>query len=107
MMEKHLSNKGFTLVEMCIVMLSLSTLALICLPAHEFSQGEWYLFPSKYWKKQSDSILNGEDNQIESEDGHIIYFNQKGNVRQAKTLQIGNRKLVVELGGGRLLEKEE
>lgn len=106
-MEKLQSNKGFTLVEMCIVILSLSTLALICLPAHEFSQGEWYLFPSMYWNIQSQSILNSEERQIEVEDGYIVYFNEKGNVKQAKTLTIGERKIVVELGGGRLVEKEE
>lgn len=106
-MEKHPWNKGFTLVEMCIVILSLSTLTLLCLPAHEMSHADWYLFPSIFWKKQSASILYCEENELETEDGFIVHFNAKGNVSQAKTISIGEKKIVVELGGGRLIEKEE
>lgn len=104
-MGKHPLNKGFTLIEMCIVVLSLSTLTLVCLPSFELKNTAWYLFPSRYFHKQSESILNSEENEVECEDGYIIYFNDKGNVRSAKTITIGKRKIVVELGGGRLVEK--
>lgn len=105
-MGKHPLNKGFTLVEMCIVILSLSSLTLVCLPAFELSNTEWYLFPSRYFHEQSKSILESEENEVEMEDGDVIHFNNKGNVRSAKTIRIGNRKIVVELGGGRLVEKQ-
>ncbi len=106
-MEKRSLNKGFTLVECCIVMVALSIFVLLAIPAHDFANRAWYLFPATYYKIQSEAILFGKRRHISYEDIAEIDINMHGNVKQAKTITFPNdkRKIVIELGGGRLVEK--
>lgn len=107
-MAKRRSNKGFMLSEMCIVIISLSLLCAICIPAHEFSEQAWYLFPSGYLVKQSEAIKTASYVEYDPEEGPSVIFNETGNVQQAKTVDLSEkeRKIIIELGGGRLVQKE-
>lgn len=107
-MAKLLSNKGFLLTEMCIVLISLSLLCAICIPARTFNEDAWYLFPSGYLVAQSNAILLSDNVEYDPEEGPSVIFNANGNVQQAKTVNLGerDRRIIIELGGGRLVQKE-
>lgn len=95
------------LAEMCIVLLGIGMLGALCIPVHEFSESDYYGFADGYWQKQSEAIAHGESRCYETGGGDQIWFNEKGNVNQAKTITKGqkNRRIVIELGGGRLVFK--
>lgn len=95
------------LAEMCIVLLGIGMLGALCIPVHEFSKSDYYGFADGYWHKQSDAIVHSESESYETKNGEEIYFNEKGNVNQAKTITKGHKKrqIVIELGGGRLVFK--
>ena len=77
-MDKHLLTKGFTLLEMLIVISIISMIIMIT-------------FTNKI------SI---------DKDYYAISFNANGNVNKAQTIHFENNKdIVVELGGGRLVFK--
>lgn len=94
--------------EMCIVLLSLSLLCAICIPAHEFNEEAWYLFPSGYLVAQSEAIRQASYTEYQPEVGETVVFNAVGNVNQAKTVDLSEkqRKIIIELGGGRIVQKE-
>lgn len=106
-MEKRLSNKGFMLVECCIVLVAISVFVSVMIPVREFARSEWYLFPSAYLRKQSEAILYSERKLLQLPDFPGIEFNQHGNISKARTITFpyDKRKWIVELGGGRLVER--
>ena len=106
-MDRHTSNKGFTLAEMCIVLFGIGILGTLFVPAH-FPEPDPYLyFPDMYLLGQSDALASADSCELyEIGDGiPVIHFNSKGNVNKAMTLTLGNkgREIVIELGGGRLV----
>ncbi len=105
-MEKLVSNKGFTLVECCVVLVCVSVLSLLVIPIHSFSKDDYYLFSSNYLLKQSEAIQEAKNVVYEYGETEIR-FNEYGNVDQARTIRIENddRYFIVELGGGRLVER--
>ena len=104
-MDRRTSTEGFTMVEMCIVILGISLLAVIVQPAHEFSEEVYLTFGDSYLKTQSEAIVSAWDRQYISADGKVVLFNENGNVRRAETLSFGRqkKKIIIELGGGRLV----
>ncbi len=103
-MEKQVSNKGFTLVECCVVLVGISILSLLIVPAHEFSKTDWYVFPIDYWLHQSQAIKESQKVNYSYED-ETIHFNEIGNVSKAQTIHDDKCSIVIELGGGRLVER--
>ena len=98
-MDMHISNKGFSLIEMCIVLFVISVLMLLPTNIH-IPDTEYYAFVDEYLYLQSTAMKQA---QPVSFDIYNVRFNQKGNVNQAKTIYFqNNRSIVVELGGGRL-----
>lgn len=93
---------------MCIVLLSLSMLCAICIPAREFTEEAWYLFPSGYLVEQSNAIKTASNTEYHPDAGPSVVFNATGNVKQAQTVDLSekDRKIIIELGGGRLVQKE-
>lgn len=83
------------LVECCIVLVAVSVMTLLVIPSHEFSRNNKYLFQSDYLYHQSTAI----------KERFAVIFNENGNVNQAKTVDVNGKKIVIELGGGRLVEK--
>lgn len=103
-MEKLSSNEGFMLVECCIVLVAVSVMTLLVIPSHEFSKNNKYLFQSDYLYHQSTAIKEAK-HIIFQWDKTAVIFNENGNVNQAKTVDVNGKKIVIELGGGRLVEK--
>ena len=93
-MDMRISNKGFSLIEMCIVLFVISVFMMLLPTNIHIPDTEYYMFVDEYLMKQAQPV---------SFDIYNVRFNQKGNVNQAKTIYFqNNRFIIVELGGGRL-----
>ena len=99
-MDMRISNKGFSLSEMCVVLFAISVLMML-LPTNVHTlETEYYAFEDKYLYLQSTAMKQAKRISFEE---YNVRFNQKGNVNQAKTMYFKNeRTIIVELGGGRL-----
>jgi len=90
------------LAEMCIVLIAVVSLTLIYLPASDFKNAESYTFGDSYLMTQSDAIIHAQRTSLDDPEVNVV-FNQKGNVDQAMTISKGNKTIVIELGGGRIV----
>ena len=99
-MDMRISNKGFSLLEMCVVLFVISIFMML-LPTNIHSlETEYYAFVDKYLYLQSTAMKQAISISFEE---YNVRFNQKGNVNQAKTIYFKNEHtIIVELGGGRL-----
>lgn len=102
MMVQHRCNDGFTLVEMCVVLLMLAVFDVFFLP-HPILETEWVSWPCSYMEKQAEALAEAEDTS--GPEGTDVLFNGRGNVRRAGTVRIGKKVFTISLGQGRLLEK--
>lgn len=99
-MDMRISNKGFSLIEMCIVLFVISVFMMLLPTNIHIPDTEYYMFVDEYLYLQSTAMNQA---QPVSYDIYNVRFNQKGNVNQAKTIYFqNNRFIIVELGGGRL-----
>ena len=99
-MDMHISNKGFSLIEMCIVLFVISVFMMLLPTNIHIPDTEYYAFVDEYLYLQSTARKQA---QPVSFDIYSVRFNQKGNVNQAKTIYFKNEHtIIVELGGGRL-----
>ena len=99
-MDMHISNKGFSLIEMCIVLFVISVFMMLLPTNIHIPDTEYYAFVDESLYLHSTAMKQA---QPVSFDIYNVRFNQKGNVNQAKTIYFqNNRSIVVELGGGRL-----
>jgi hypothetical protein len=101
-MDRLTFSKGFMLAEMCIVLIAVVSLTLIYLPASDFKNAESYTFGDSYLMTQSDAIVHAQRTSLDDPEVNVV-FNQKGNVDQAMTISKGNKTIVIELGGGRIV----
>ncbi len=102
-MDRHFYNKGFTLVEVALIIFIFSVLYFL-IPKVKYPNFESHLFVFDYLYLQSLSIANANENQL-SVNSNEVYFNDKGNVRNAQTMSVGDTWFISQLGGGRLVEK--
>ncbi len=106
-MDKQSYNKGFTLVDLIVVVSIISICTTLVLPFYRIPPFTIYDFANEYILKQSECIYEGKSEEFEF-DGeafytYTIHFNEKGNVRQAQTIRFENgREIVSGLGGGRI-----
>lgn len=112
-MDRHQLNRGFALAEVMAVFLILSVLMMLSLPAGGTQAGrDSEFFWDHYLRMQSEAILCSEERTVEEAGNaeEAIHFNSVGNVNLARTLIFDQgstyHEIVVELGGGRLVEKE-
>lgn len=103
-MVKLTLNKGFTLVELLVTIVVISILTLIYLPYANFQyEDNLYTFYNSYLETQSKAIRYSEKMSMEEDD--TIVFSPNGNVNQAKTIYFEQSSIVIELGGGRLVQR--
>lgn len=96
-------NKGYTLAEMCAVLVIVSLFMNLCVPVSTGQISTFYQFPDAYLLKQSEALCRTESTVYEDDEGHVVYFNAAGNVKSAGTMHFRHRDIVVELGGGRIV----
>lgn len=107
MTARHTLNKhGFTLLEMMIVILCLGVFASMSLPMiSEEEIVQRFLWPGGYLQMQARAMALAEYQEYADPSGNLpmIFFNEKGNVKRAQTVYPGGKKIIIELGGGRLV----
>lgn len=106
-MEKHTLNDGFMLVEMCLILVSLSVLFLLSYTTYTFKNVGIFQFQSAYWLYQAQAIERADTTSYISAYTDPIQFNAKGNIQRARTVFFPQKNIVISLGGGRIVEKKE
>ena len=92
------------LVQLLVVVAGMSLLSLMVMPAGMNVDTAWHTFSSGYLLAQSESIRYEMRNEYVSEDGQRVTFNEYGNVPYPRTLHFDHHDIIIELGGGRLVE---
>ncbi|MEE1411230.1 MAG: hypothetical protein U0J83_04340 [Bulleidia sp.] len=87
-----------------MVMMVISIMSLCALPVRMKHMQDKYLWPADYLVSQTKAMKVSRNVVYESAYA-TVYFNAKGNVRSAQTIQIDNRVVVSELGEGKLVFK--
>ena len=104
-MERPMSNEGFTIAEMCIVIFALG---LFAYPATLDTSPYTALstWASQYICSQAEAIAASQQTTCAQEEGWpAISFNEKGNVSRASTIYENGREVTISLGTGRLVFK--
>lgn len=100
----RLWNKGYTLIELCVVISILSILLVVINVQNKTINMDYFEFISSFHFKQSEALANAE--RVISEE-YNYEFNKQGNINHAQTFHFDNGKsIVVELGGGSIVVKE-
>ena len=94
-----MTNKGFTLLEMLLVVMMLSSLALLTLNNFKDLNNDHLLFMNEYLKTQNEALTRKEEMSLSK---YGIFFYKSGRVNQARTISINNHKVIIHLGNGYL-----
>lgn len=89
-------QKGFSMLEMLVCLIIISGLMLVSLRNTNNINLDHYYFLNEYALKQSEAMLNKEDESI----GNGVSFNSMGRVNQARTIEFNNHKVIIHLGNG-------
>ena len=107
---RPLRADGFAMVELLLSLCILSLFTLLSLHAAGFSMEAYYIFPERYTRIKSESLLTGESRSYEDETDMAyppISFGENGTVNQARTLTFANdsvtRQIIIELSTGALV----
>ncbi|NMB18484.1 MAG: prepilin-type N-terminal cleavage/methylation domain-containing protein [Erysipelothrix sp.] len=92
-MELQLSKRGFTLLEMLIVMFITSYIVLFALP--KLHLVEYLYFNPTHAQLKAMATKT----RVVVIDG--LWFNENGNINQAQTVIVGKKKCIFQLGMGR------
>ncbi|MDO4500249.1 MAG: prepilin-type N-terminal cleavage/methylation domain-containing protein [Erysipelotrichaceae bacterium] len=92
------NRRGYTLLEVLIVVLILSSMAVVSLSKNVFVEVEHYEFMNEYLKGQIEAMVNRE--YVHLDNG--IYFNENGHVNMANTYCFDRHKVISHLGNGYL-----
>lgn len=90
------TKKGFSMLEMLVCMIILSSLLLLSLNNTNYLNVDHYTFLNNYLYGQSCAILNSENVDVDKG----IYFNSMGHVNQARTISFSNHSIIIHLGNG-------
>lgn len=93
------------LAETCLVILALCVLSSLYLSMRHVTVSDFWTFGDDYLCRQAEAMASGS-RQVLEEEGTVVEFNENGHVRQAGTIAFGRRKIIIELGGGRLVHHE-
>ena len=98
-------NNGYTLVEMCVVLIILSVLSLLWIMVRHVPAADRSAFASRYLYEQSEAMIKARRWEYTDEDrGETVHFNEKGNTDSPRTIRFAEDvRLIIELGGGRLV----
>jgi len=99
-------KKGYTLLELLIVMIVLSGLFLIALNRDITLNLDQYYLASDILVKESEAILNHEKQEIDDYYKQYLrndlYVNENGHINKAQTIDFDNHKIIVHIGNGYL-----
>ena len=104
-MGRQSLNRGFTLTEVCIVLLILSFMTLVTLRIRPVSSVQRSVFAMRYLDAQSEAIRSSSAvSYTDEETGEEVHFNGSGNTDSPHTIVFPDgHRLIIELSGGRLV----
>lgn len=103
-MDRQRWNSGFTLIEMCFVLLIVSLLSSVSLRMRIPGSVKRTVFAAGYLEAQSEAMRTYRRLDVtDGETGETLHFNAQGNTDSPRTLYFGDHRLIIELGGGRLV----
>ena len=100
MQDKH----GFTFLELILCLAAVSTISLISLPfikPYSYDM-ETFVLDALYAQCEA---MHQKEHRIVSKQGIEIEYNANGNVKHADSFFFKDKKLTLQLGWGRLVEK--
>jgi len=99
-------KKGYTLLELLVVMIVLSGLFLLTLNRDITLNLDQYYLASDILVKESQAILNHERQEIDDYYNQYLkgnlYINENGHINRAQTIDFDNHKIIVHIGNGYL-----
>ena len=98
MVIASVNKKGFTLLEMLMSLLVMTSLSVLGLGLTNKANYDHYYFMSDFALKQAETLLKREKIYLE----HNVSLNSMGRVDLARSIYIGNHKGIVHLGNGYL-----
>ena len=91
-----LIKKGYTLIEMLLTLLIISSLTIISLSRYDELSLDQYYFMNDYCVSQSIAIKNTEKMNLD----YDVSFNPLGHINRARTININGHSIVIHLGNG-------
>lgn len=99
----YMIKKGFTLIEMVLTLMIISSLLVVSLKRETKLNLKWISFSNEYLTKQVDSLCNKRENELNDYiDNYYVHFNEMGRVNKAQTINFNNKKVIIHLGNGYL-----
>ncbi|MCI5774571.1 MAG: type II secretion system GspH family protein [Erysipelotrichaceae bacterium] len=101
-----LNKRGFTMLEMVICLMIISIISLLGLNFKELKIKDYHQFIYDYWLAQLASMLNRENVNVDMQGCNFsfpAYFNSKGNINMAQTIECDGKQITIQLGPGRLV----
>ena len=94
-------SKGFTLLELLVVSLFLSSFVLMALPFETKIEDDYHLFLNNYLLTKKDALINQEELILECDNApYELIFSKNGNIKQAQTISFKRHKVVIRVGYG-------
>lgn len=98
MVTAFMNNKGFTVFELLIILIIATIISLLTVSNGKVLNMDHLYFMNEYLLKQSASLSEYKPSSYE----YDVHFNSMGRVRNARTINFGNRKVIIHLGNGYL-----
>lgn len=98
-MPYMIKSKGFTLLEMLLTLMIVTSMFVITLNRISDVDTSWAYFSNEYLYQQVDSLVNKKSNHLSN---YPISFNKQGKVNQARTITFNGKNVVIHLGTGYL-----
>ncbi len=107
-------SKGYTLLELMVVLAAISILSIIVLPFYRPLQDSVYTFVYDYLVMQAKTMASRKSSEFNKEyklyHNYPIKLNEAGHINKAQTIIFDNHgrhhEMVIQLGGGRLVYKK-
>lgn len=93
------TEKGFSLLEMLICMMMISSLSLVSLRLNRIRNNDHFYFLNDCMLEQSKAMRDRREHAFR--DG--IRFNSMGHINMARTIRFHEKKITLNLGSGYVL----
>ncbi len=107
MKDKLKSNKGGSLIEVILILTIVFSLSFIWIKPKQFVTQHSKAFISSVIHTQVMALYLRENLEVitDTPSEYTIRFNSSGNVNISQTISLGNKKVIIMLGTGRIHEK--
>lgn len=87
------------MLSVMLTLMIISSLLVLTLKNYSSIETDYLSFMNDYLIKQVEALTNRQEVDV---DGYDIFFNKKGHVNKAQTIDFNKHKVIVHLGNGYL-----